>query len=422
MIYQPLACSAAALGHQRDWARTLRSQLSDGAPYVFVNADTPHEIFHHFDIPVVVNQWWSSVIAAKKLATHHLDRAVEIGFHDGLAKYSALPLIAAMEGNPETQPWGGLPEPALLCSRASADDHSRIFTHWARLTGARHVIFHAPHPDRNRPDWWTAVREGWEDHHGTARLDLMQRQIGEVIAQLEDLTGRAYDPGEFAAYMDRIDRQERIFEEVSQMIAGAERMPVRIGEQIPNVMLPQWHRGSDWSLAHAARFRDEVAQRIAEGSAVCPQEEVRMMWIGAGLWFDTSFYTAFEDLGAPFVWSMYLPFAADGYIRRDHGDPLRTLAARVISMNEQLHLPIWAEGWLAKQARDYRADLAVILIPEADRPSAHGTRFIAHELRNQGVEVVEIVSDMVDPRKWRGDLAKQAVADGIARVKSRKSR
>ncbi|WP_416909584.1 hypothetical protein [Paracoccus sp. (in: a-proteobacteria)] len=43
----------------------------------------------------------------------------------------------------------------------------------------------------------------------------------------------------------------------------------------------------------------------------------------AGLWFDTSFYRAFEELGAPFVWSMCLPFAADGYISSDHRDPPR---------------------------------------------------------------------------------------------------
>ncbi|MFV0386573.1 hypothetical protein [Paracoccus sp. (in: a-proteobacteria)] len=73
MTYQPLECSSTALSHQREWTRTSRNRLADGTPCAFVSADTPHEIFHHFDIPVVVNQWWSSVIAAKILATRHPD-------------------------------------------------------------------------------------------------------------------------------------------------------------------------------------------------------------------------------------------------------------------------------------------------------------------------------------------------------------
>jgi hypothetical protein len=38
--------------------------------------------------------------------------------------------------------------------------------------------------------------------------------------------------------------------------------------------------------------------------------------VGAGLWHDTDFYTAFEEeFGAVFVWSMYPAFGPDGYIR-----------------------------------------------------------------------------------------------------------
>ena len=201
-------------------------------------------------------------------------------------------------------------------------------------------------------------------------------------------------------------------------IAAAERMPVRIGEQIPNVMIPQWHRGSDWAVGHAERFRDAVGERITAGRAVVEDERVRMMWIGAGLWFDTKFYTAFEEeFGAVFAWSMYLPFAANGYVRRSKGDYLRALAARVVTMNEQLHQAPWANAWLVKQARDYRIDLAVVLVPEADRPSGYATNFITEDLREAGVEVVEIHADMVDARKWNGARAKADVIDGIRRVR-----
>jgi benzoyl-CoA reductase subunit B len=415
--YQPLGCSTDAMDYQRNWAKSLRQEIGNGKGYAFANADTPLEIFHTLGMPVVVNQWWSSVIAAKKLSAHYLDIAAEMGFHDQLAKYSALPLIAALDGDVDRQPWGGLPDPAMLLARQSADDHQRIFQHWARLTGAPLTLLHAPSPPENETGWWHRARDDWEAFYGSARLDLMQAQINELIQQVEQISGNRFDPEGFARYMDRIQEQEMVFEDVSNMIAGAPRCPVRISEQIPNVMIPQWHRGSDWAVAHAKTFRSEVKERIETNNGVCPDERVRMMWIGAGLWFDTSFYSAFEDaFGAVFAWSMYLPFAADGYIRHSHGDPLRALAARCVSMNEQLHQPPWANDWLVKQAKDYRIDLAVMLVPQNDRSSGYGTKFIAHDLRQAGVEVVEINADMVDARKWDGNAAKRAVIKGIERV------
>lgn len=420
--YTPLACSRLALDYQRNWARGLRNELVEGAPYAFANADTPMEIFHLLGMPVVVNQWWSSVISAKQLSSYYLDYAEEIGFHQGLAKYSALPLFAEMNGDPKQQPWGGLPTPSILLARQSADDHQRIFQHWARLTGAPLTLLSAPAPQKNLPDWWQRARDDWEVFYGGARLDLMQAQIRDLIARVEKLTGRRFDEAAFADYMQRIEQQELIYEDTSRMIAEADQYPVRITEQIPNVMIPQWHRGSDWSINHAKTFRKEVAERIDQGSAVCDNEQIRMMWVGAGLWFDTSFYSAFEqEFGAVFAWSMYLPFAADGYIRHNKGDPLRALAARFVSMNEQLHQPPWANDWLVKQARDYKIDMAVMLVPDNDRPSGHGTRFIAHDLRAAGVEVVEISADMVDARKWDSQSAKSAVEAGIRSVLSQKT-
>ena len=410
-----LPCTAAATAYQRDWAQGLRARLAGGAPYAFANADTPLEVFHALGLPVVVNQWWSSVIAAKQLAAAHLDGSEAAGFHARLAKYSALPLFAALDGRPRMQPWGGLPPPGLLCARASADDHPEIFGHWARLTGAPLAILSAPgHPDP-APDWWTPLRRDWESEVGTQRLDLMQAEIADLTALAERVAGRATPPGALADLMDRIDRQERLFQDAADLIASAPRCPVRIADMIPNVMIPQWHRGSDWALAHAAAFRDAVAARVREGVAVVPGERVRMMWIGAGLWFDTGFYTAFEaEFGAVFAWSMYLPFAADGYIRASHGDPMRALAARVIDLNEHLHQPPWAGAWHVKEALRHRIDLAVILVPTADRPSGLGTRFIARALAEAGIPSVLIEADMVDPRGWDGAAARARIAAGIA--------
>ena len=106
-------------------------------------------------------------------------------------------------------------------------------------------------------------------------------------------------------------------------------------------------------------------------------------------------------------------FAADGYLRADHGDPMRALAARVMDMNEHLHQAPWAGAWHVKEAFRARIDLAVMIVPETDRPSGYGTRFIAHALEQAGIATVSLQADMVDGRNWDGVAAKAAVADVI---------
>jgi benzoyl-CoA reductase subunit B len=193
---------------------------------------------------------------------------------------------------------------------------------------------------------------------------------------------------------------------VRQMIADAPQCPVRIGEQITNVMSTQWHRGSEWALQHARRFRDEVKERVDAGIAAFPGERKRLMWVGAGLWHNTAFYEQFEHShGAVFVWSMYLPFGPDWYIRYfdpQRDDPLRVLASRVVTMNEVLHNAPYAPAWIVHEAQHNRIDGAVVLMPKGSRPSAAGTLFITQALEQAGFPTLLLEADMVDGRNWDG--------------------
>src|SRR5687767_15949988 len=104
-------------------------------------------------------------------------------------------------------------------------------------------------------------------------------------------------------------------------------------------MAATWSRGSEWSIEHLRAYSEELETRVAKGVAACTNERIRLLWVNNGLWFNTGFYRAFEEkYGAVFVWSMYSNFFSDGYRKYFDSDPLRALAARHISMNEQLHL------------------------------------------------------------------------------------
>jgi benzoyl-CoA reductase subunit B len=401
-VEKQLASTAAASEAQRAWFSALRQRVFDQrAPYAIAQADMPLELFQLMDVPMVSNQWWAAVISAKQLAPYYLDKLNDAGFHRGLCRYCSLSMASTVLGGPAQAPWGGLPRPSLLAARLTCDCAQRVFETWAEHFQTELVLLDAPAATHLPPRWWELSRYRWRELFEEHRLQFMVRQFERLIASLERIAGRSFDADALRSLMEQVNRQEEYFEEARQAICDAPQTPVRMHEQITNVMSAQWRRGSEWAVSHARAFRDEVVTRAKQGIAACPQEKLRLMWVGAGLWYDLDFYTAFEQShGAVFVWSMYLAFGPDGYIRYGLDDPLLALASRTVSMNEQLHNPPWANEWIVHQAQSHRIDAAFVLTPLGTRPSATGTRFVELALEQAGIPVFAVHADMVDARLW----------------------
>lgn len=400
-----IACTADAGAFQRNFVAELKRRVIDeGEPFVIAQADTPHEIFHVMDIPLITNQWWSAYISAKQLSSQYFDRMVEMGYPESSCKYCSLGLACSLANDPKTAPWGGLPTPTLLVARLTCDCIQHVFTQWAEVMGTEFFAMEAPAWTHHEGNWYEGSRKDWKRVYQPDRIALMVEEMSDLIALLENRTGRRFDEAKFHYLMERINEQEGYLAEAAEMIGAARPCPVSITDQMPNTMIPQWHRGSDWAVSHALRFRDEVADRVEKKIGVSENERLRIMWIGAGIWHDTSFYQALEEqYGAVFVWSMYLPFAGPQYMREIQGQALDALASRICSMNEVLHLPPWMNTWMVSEAKRCGIDAALMLVPPDNRLSQSGTRLTAAALREAGVPVLALDADMVDAKKWNRD-------------------
>jgi hypothetical protein len=408
-----LQCTAAATAFQKAFGAQLREHVVErGEPFALAQADTPHEIFHAMDIPVVSNQWWSAYISAKRLSGRYFEVMDDLGYPSNRCKYCSLGLACSLAGDPATAPWGGLPKPTVLVARLTCDCIHPVFSQWARLLDTEFFAMEAPAWQRTLPQWWQHSRDRWEEVYQADRIALLAEEMRQLVSLLERRTGRRLEMQRLTTLMERINEQERYLEEAAELIATARPCPVSIIDQMPNTMIPQWHRGSDWAVAHARRFRDEVRERVAAGLGVASHERTRLMWIGAGLWHDTAFYQALEEkLGAVFVWSMYLPFAGAQYIRELQGRPFEALASRICSMNEVLHLPPWMSAWMTSEAQRFGIDAAVMLVPADNRLSQSGTRLTCAALRASGVPVLELDADMVDAKHWDHQAMTKLVED-----------
>jgi hypothetical protein len=406
-----LEATAAASAFQKQWFADLRRRVFDERqPYALLQADVPFELFDLAGIPAVSNQWWASMIAAKRQAPPFLDAMDADGLHADLCRYCSLGYAATRYGSAGEPPWGGLPAPRLLCARLTCDCIHRVFGLWADALGAE--LFEIDHPGAGDLPvrWWELGRHRWRELVEPHRLAFVVATLEALVERLETISGRTFDRGALRTRLERVNGQEEIFDAVRDLIAAAPECPVRMTEQITNVMATQWVRGSEWALAHARAFHDEVRERVEAGIAACPGERARLMWIGAGLWHDTGFYTAFETSHqAVFVWSMYLAFGPDGYIRYGLDDPMAALASRTASFNEYLHNPPWAAEWIVHQARQHRIDGALVLRPRSVKAAASGRFFIERSLEEAGIPVLPVEADVVDPRAWDPEAARASV-------------
>ncbi len=408
-----LACTAEATSFQKSFGKELKRRVVDEKePYAIVQADTPHELFHAMDIPIITNQWWSAYISAKQLSGRYFNAMVEKGFPANSCKYCSLGLACTLADDPETAPWGGLPKPSVLVARLTCDCIQHVFGMWAKELDSEFYPMEAPAWEHKEVDWFAHSKDAWERVYQPDRIEQMVAEMEDLIALLEERTGRKFDMAKLERLMEKINEQEGYIWEAAKAIGEARPCPVSIADQMPNVMIPQWHRGSDWAVAHAKKFRDEVFDRIEKGLGASNNEKLRLMWIGAGVWHDPGFYQALEEkMGAVFVWSMYMPFAGPAYIRDLKGKPVEALASRVASMNETLHLPPWMNGWMTSEAQRCGIDAAVILLPPDNRLSQSGTNLTAISLEEAGVPVLRIDADMVDADIWDHDRMVGMVED-----------
>ncbi|MGH9047437.1 MAG: 2-hydroxyacyl-CoA dehydratase, partial [Acidimicrobiales bacterium] len=348
--------------HQRDWFTTLRQRAENGDPIALVNADAPHEIFRAMDIPYVVVQWWSSLLSAKQRAGDCLASLRSNGYPDNDEQYSALGLGEMLRDAPDS-PWGGLPSPSVMSGVITTDGSAKVLEAWAKETDANCYLFESTVDGRKAVEtqWWDRLPWDWEELLEPTRLDLMVDEFGPLIASLEDLRGRPFSVDGLGDVMSLANQQFEYYRKTRDLIARQVPAPVSVVDTMPATMVPQWHRGSAYGRDAAKALYEEVRAKADAGDSACPDERIRLMWLGRGLWSNMGLYQHFErEFGAVFVWSMYLSLAADGYLRYG-ADPLRTLASRFVPMIEILRMPTWSSSWHVKEAEWHQIDGAISL-------------------------------------------------------------
>lgn len=386
-----LAVTQEFTAYQRRWFTELRERVAAGEPFALVSASAAQEIFRAMDIPYVVNHWYTGLIAAKQKSPRYLEQLAAAGYPDDDGTYSSLPLAAAL-GNDDDPPWGGLPRPDFVHS--ALDVEGDIGFTWALEQGALYLPVQTTVSNHvENPRWWERIRNDWDVQLAPERLGLLVDEYKAMIRVLEDRTGRRFSEPRLREVMHLVNEQEECFARTRDLLARSVPAPASVVDTMPATMIPQWHRGTEWGRDAARALFDEISERVANGVVVEPDERIRLMFLGTGVWSNMRFYEYLhEEYKAVPVWSIYLAIAADGYIRyfdRDR-DPLAALASRFLGME----LNSW--DWHVHEAQVHDIDGVISAGPV--------NYFVRRGLEDAGFPVLALgVSSTVDNREWRDE-------------------
>ncbi|MBN1367074.1 MAG: 2-hydroxyacyl-CoA dehydratase [Dehalococcoidales bacterium] len=400
-----LKSSSQVKALQKEWFFKTQERVKNGEPFAICNADECEEIFLTMDIPVLVKQWWSGLISAKQLSPRYFNILESKGYD--LCTYCALPYGCTLSHDPETAPWGGLPRPSLIIGTTDCDAGQRVTELWAREYNTALFPLEVTSPTKPYIGWWEKIKDHWDEVIEPHRLDMRVAEYKALIHYLEVTTGKKFSMEKLRELMELINEQEGYFRMARDLIAKTTPCPVNLTDQTSTVMPLQWHRGKPEGRDGAKMFYEEVKERVENHQAACPNEKIRMMWLGVGLWSNTAFYQYFEEkYGAVFVCSMYLSIAADGYQRNLKDDPLRALASR------NVFLGLNTNDWFVKEAKLHNIAGAVQLVSTTCRIGMY-TSLTKLAFEKAGIPVLEITADNVDARKWDDEKIKAQVSEFI---------
>jgi hypothetical protein len=404
-----LPAAGDALAYQRDWFNGLHEHVAAGGRFALVNADTPHEILRAFDIPYVVNQWWSSIAASRSGAQRYLDLLAERGLPRDSEQYNAIGIGSAFDPDPSTAPWGGLPRPFLVLSDITGDLTRKVFDVWGAQEGVTFFALANSAEAEMEAEWWADLPHDWERLTGTHRIDLLVDEMQELITFLEEATGTTFDPSKLERIMALGNEQAEWNRRTRDLLASATPCPVSVNDSISAVMVPQWHRGTEWGRDAARQLFHEVEGRIEAGSALASPERARLMWVGRGLWFDLGFYRHFEaEYGAVFRLvdvsrdrrGTAMPDMATircGHSRRASSDSTSTST-----------WPRCRPNGYVQQARQHRVDGVVHLVSQGPSRANWAT---TRALEAAGIPVIEVHADNADDSSYDVDEFPRARRD-----------
>jgi hypothetical protein len=380
----------AVRAFQRNWLEKTRERVVLGEPFAICNGDEFEDIFNMMDIPVIVINYWNSIIAQKRMGVHYNNVLATNGYPKSEG-FFAWGLASTLDNNPETAPWGGLPKPAIIIGGSKSDLEMKVLDIWAREMGCPFFpldfsfdsfenIIEGLYPPP--ADAMNRMRNHWDEIIKAERLDMRVEEEKALIHFIEVTTGRRLSNSKVMNGLMLLNEQMDYWVKARDLIA--ETIPCPVGVRDQSAMYQaMWHRGSTTGRDLVKAYYEEVKERVEKGIAASPNERLRLSWSGDRSPIFNRYLE--QKYGAVIVAWAYSSFPDRYYRNFTNKDPMRCLAA--------LHMVLgWAPHDKALQdAVAHKCDGAIRISFDNRDPTVEGSVW-----EENGIPLCEIPRDSDD--------------------------
>jgi benzoyl-CoA reductase subunit B len=377
---------------------TSASERGDQAAYVFVMGSLT-ELLRTFDMPVVFPEINSLQTAVKKAAGEYLNEAEDHGFSPDVCGYVKADYALQLRGG--AHPRGRIPPPRVAILTNACNTYLKWAEIWERMYGTALLTIDVP-GSRSGRDPGAGGPAGLERD----RL-YVEHQLREVIAQLEQITGRRFDIDRLRETLAATNAMGRAYRAVLAENRAAPAVFDAVLEGTIYLGVANALRGS---AAGARYFTDLLAEMRARRSLGLgpvgrpPHERHRLIFVGVPCYPIFSRFTRlFSDWHGIFVSSTYLWFASGGLNLEweyDLADPIASLADGLLhGVRSAVDSMLFHDRALIAAIDEYAADGVVYHPVKSCRTVSTGladSRRVV--LAERDVLALYIESDIMDQR------------------------
>lgn len=385
-----------------------------GQPLVWAGVAAPHEIFRAMDVTGI----WGETYGAVCGGTHQLELNEVVdnaGYSRNICGYSRMTIGSMLS---DKGPIGPFPRPTVVvCSNHACQAQIKWWEQVARHFDVPMFVLDVP-----------PVYGELEEHH----VSYVQAQFHDLKDFLERELHRRLDEERLIESWTWGHRLTQLWDEVMEYLK-AEPCPVSF-RTIYNFFVPVIAlRGVPAALGVYEQLREELAERVATGSRVVPEERIRLLWEGFPMWHRLEIVRWMEERGVVLVNNSYVMMWAAAHRRFPNqdlpGSPAQSWRPPKNEDEVFRQMAVHALGVMLNRGTRFRADYTLQLLREwrADAIVSNAHRgcklFALGQLDSQtafaqelGIPTLVFEANVTDPRDYSDAATKNRLEVFFERV------
>ena len=331
-------------------------------------------------------------VNALQLAIRHqsLDpilAAEELGYAPDNCAYVKADIGCYLKG---ITPTGGkLPKPDLvLCNFVGCNTYVKWFEHTAELTRSKLYVLDVPFQR--------------EDEPSRADIDYVVRQLKEVVALLEQISGRKFDYDRFAEAVRCSAQVEELWSQIKHL---ARRTPSPFDAYFDAITLmgPLYvYRGTPEGVDFFRAALEEMQAKVDAGEGLYDQEKFRLVIEGPPPYpYFRTFRDMFAKWKATTVASTYSTVGGlwEFGARHDPNHPFESVALHMLAHNVTNRNYLQRYEQIRRYLEEWNADGLIIHFVKSCRLFSAGQGDMRdYVTKTLGIPTLYIESDLEDPR------------------------